>query len=1485
MKNILGLDLGTNSIGWAKISIDDNGKYIKDSIKLGSRIIPMSQDVLSNFSKGVTLSQTSERTSFRGARRLRERTLLRRERLHRILHLLGFLPKHYEKAIGWDRNDNKTYGKFINHAEPKLAWCKDNNGKMRFLFMDSFHDMLSEFSEKHPELLANGKKIPLDWTIYYLRKKALYKAITKEELAWILLNFNQKRGYYQLRGEEDRDSEANKKEYLELKVIGVEATGEKKGNDIWYNIHLENGWIYRRSSKNPLNDWLGKVKSFIVTTDLDADGNPKKDKDGNIKRSFRAPSEGDWTLIKKRTESLLENSGQTVGQFIYNHILEEPSAKIRGNFIRTIERKYYKDELKAILEKQKEFHHELSSESLLTECAKELYKRNIAHQEVLLKKGMIHLLLNDILFYQRPLKIKKSLIDNCPYENYKYVDKKSGDIKVKSIKCIAKSNPFFQEFRLWQFVSNLRLYRKSDDKDVTSEHLITTDDYANLFTYLNNRKDIKQSVLLKEYFKIKKVKTINGAEYPVRWNYIDDDNKTYPCNETRYDILHALSKTELKSEWLTPERTYRLWHLLYSIESKEETKKALNKLNLSDDFTEAFLTIKPFKKEYGSYSEKAIKKLLSLMRMGYLWSEDEAIKQVGAEIEKTIEGELPDYVLQRLEKSQHNYNKISDFSGLPLWLASYIIYGRHSEAKEIIHWDNPESMMAYIKDFRQHSMRNPIVEQCVLETLRTVHDIWKEIGHIDEIHIELGREMKSTSEQRKAITQNVLHNQNTNIRIKLLLQELKNDNNITGVRPYSPMQQEILRIYEEGALQGLTKEDKDYNDILKISQTAQPTSNELTRYKLWLEQKYRSPYTGKAISLSKLFTSAYQIEHVIPQSRYFDDSLSNKVICESEVNTLKKAMLGMEFIKTCGGQKVHCTLLGDVEIYNEEDYKAFVNEHYSNNRTKRNKLLMEDIPQEFINRQLNDSRYISKMVKQLLSAIVRGQEEVEATSKFVIPCTGGITDRLKKDWGLNDIWNNLVSPRFQRMNALTGSEYFGHWENKEGKRVFQTTMPIQLQQGFSKKRIDHRHHAMDALVIACASRNIISYLNNETAQDTERRRDLRQKLCDKGGSVRKPWDSFTQDTQYALKDIIVTFKNYVRIINKATNYYEHYKTDGKKGMISQKGDELWAIRKPMHKETVFGKVNLRRPKRVSLSKAIDSVDVICNRKLKKYIKARLNEGLQKKQILNIFKELNNVWEGIDVNKIDIWEMSNDKEPMVATRKQLDTSFDEKKIRSISDTGIQKILLNYLITKNNNPELAFTPEGIQEMNSNISEYNDHKEHQPIYKVRVTEPLGAKYPIGTMGNNPKKFVEAQAGTNLYFAIYEDKEGNRNYDTIPLNIAAERLNQQLSPVPETNENNTPLKFYLSPNDLVYVPSEEERHSGNNIQLDKNRIYKMVSSTSKQCFFIHHRVAISLVDKKEFSAQNKMERSIDNEQVMIKSVCWKLITDRLGNIIKVIK
>ncbi len=170
------------------------------------------------------------------------------------------------------------------------------------------------------------------------------------------------------------------------------------------------------------------------------------------------------------------------------------------------------------------------------------------------------------------------------------------------------------------------------------------------------------------------------------------------------------------------------------------------------------------------------------------------------------------------------------------------------------------------------------------------------------------------------------------------------------------------------------------------------------------------------------------------------------------------------------------------------------------------------------------------------------------------------------------------------------------------------------------------------------------------------------------------------------------------------------------------------------------------------------------------------------------------------------------------------------------------------------------------------------------MRIVETMGNKFAVGQVGHKGMKYVEAQSGTNLYFAIYQAADGQRSYETIPLNIVVERLKQGLGPVPEKNDKDEPLKFYLSPNDLVYVPTEEEEQD-HVITLHQDHIYKMVSSTGSQCMFVYHRVANSIVNKVEFSALNKMERSIDNRKVMIKAVCWKIEVDRLGNIINVIK
>ena len=1481
MKNILGLDLGTNSIGWAILSFSDNDNPVP-KIELGSRIIPMSQEVLGKFDSGVTVSATSTRTDFRGIRRLRERCLLRRERLLRVLHILKFLPSHYESAIGWNRND-KSYGKFIDSTEPKLAW-KRNNGNMEFIFMDEFYEMLKDFELFQPNLVANGKKVPLDWTIYYLRKKALTQPISRQALAWILLQFNQKRGYYQLRGEDEEVNELKKEEYYELNVVNVEATNEKRGNDTWYNVYLENGFVYRRSSRTPLTDWIGKKKEFIITTEYNPDGTVRYDKEGNARRSFRAPQPDDWNLQKKRVEASIETSGKTVGAYIYDTLLALPSEKVRGKLVRVVERKFYKHELVKILKKQSEYIPELQDKALLEQCAFELYASNEAHRESLKKKDIPYLLIEDLLFYQRPLKSKKNLISDCPYEKREYVDKSTGEIKSQGIKCIAKSNPFYQEFRLWQFIRNLRLYSRGsiNDTEVTNQYLSTEEDYVRLFKFLSERKDITQDQLLKDYFGLKKPKG-KDTNYPLRWNYVED--KTYPCNETRYAMLSALKKAGIDTSLIdNREEEYRLWHLLYSVDDRNELigalKKYANQKCLDESFVDEFKKIPSFKKEYGAYSEKTVKKLLTVMRMGSLWNEE----ALPSSIERVMTDDVDPVIKSRIQGIDFTSKK--SFKGLPEWLACYVVYGRHSEAENITKWHTPDELERYINTFKQYSLRNPIVEQCILETLRTVHDIWAKYGHIDEIHIELGRSMKSTSEQRQRMSARIIENENTNERIRQLLIELKNDSKISDVRPYSPMQQEILRIYEEGALSELKKDDADYAEIYRISRLATPTKNELTRYKLWLEQKYRSPYTGKTISLTKLFTPAYQIEHIIPQGRYFDDSFSNKVICEAEVNQRKTNMLGMEFIKKCGGEIVHSTALGDVKVFTEAEYKLFIEEHYANNRLKAQKLIMEDLPEEFIQRQMNDSRYISKVIKGLLSNVVREENEVDAISKNVIPCTGGITDRLKKDWGLNDIWNKIVAPRFDRLNKLTDSDAFGHWENKEGKRVFQTTMPPGLERGFSKKRIDHRHHAMDALVIALANRNIVSYLNNESARDTQRREDLRRMLCDKNRVIRKPWDTFTQDSYKALQDIVVSFKHYIRVINKASNYYEHYDDNGNKTIKKQQSSEQWAVRQSLHDQFVFAHVNLRRIKQVTLKAALKQPKNIVDKKLRKVAEALLERIGKSSKVEAIINENKDIYDG---EPVSVYYYTDDAVPQSAIRRQLDTSFNEKKIQNITDTGIQKILLNYLCVKGGNPEIAFTPEGIADMNEHIELYNNGKHHMPIQKVRVCEAFGSKVSVGSKGSKTKKYV--QGAPHLYLGIYENKENQRSYYTAPLDEVIERLKQGLTPVPETYKESN-LKFWLSPNDLVYAPTDEEIANPSD-NIDKSRIYRFISSDGSTAYFLPSTVATPIMQKKEFESLNKSEKAIvisefsNNEEVpkAIKSICWKLETDRLGNITKIIQ
>ena len=172
-------------------------------------------------------------------------------------------------------------------------------------------------------------------------------------------------------------------------------------------------------------------------------------------------------------------------------------------------------------------------------------------------------------------------------------------------------------------------------------------------------------------------------------------------------------------------------------------------------------------------------------------------------------------------------------------------------------------------------------------------------------------------------------------------------------------------------------------------------------------------------------------------------------------------------------------------------------------------------------------------------------------------------------------------------------------------------------------------------------------------------------------------------------------------------------------------------------------------------------------------------------------------------------------------------------------------MKHLKANDNDPDQAFSPDGIDQMNQRITELNEGKPHKPILKVRVYE-VGNKFPVGERGNKPAKFVEAAKGTNLYFGIYQSEKGGRNYETISLNVVISLLKCGLSPVPQVNEKSEKLLFYLSPFDLVYVPTEDEIANGYiSGEIDRDRIYKMVSRSGAQCFVVSAKIA-NTIDRK---------------------------------------
>lgn len=145
---------------------------------------------------------------------------------------------------------------------------------------------------------------------------------------------------------------------------------------------------------------------------------------------------------------------------------------------------------------------------------------------------------------------------------------------------------------------------------------------------------------------------------------------------------------------------------------------------------------------------------------------------------------------------------------------------------------------------------------------------------------------------------------------------------------------------------------------------------------------------------------------------------------------------------------------------------------------------------------------------------------------------------------------------------------------------------------------------------------------------------------------------------------------------------------------------------------------------------------------------------------------------------------------------------KKKLEKVSDREIKKELLDHLEQSGNDIDVAFSIEGIESFNNKRKEAGKNI----LKKIPISESGSGKYTVGNKSSNRHKWVEAEQGTNLYFAIYQDKDKVRNFEKISLRTAISRMTKNENIVPEFNKKGDELLLVLSPNDIIYLPTIEE-------------------------------------------------------------------------------
>ena len=729
------------------------------------------------------------------------------------------------------------------------------------------------------------------------------------------------------------------------------------------------------------------------------------------------------------TETQKNIEDKTLGAYLFeiypkeNQPFQDGLERIRNRYTT---RKMYVDEFELIWNKQAQFHAELTNELKTLFGGRKLdgYKED------------------GILFHQRPLRSQKHLVGNCSFEPRK-------------TKCPISAIPF-EQFRVWQWVNTVE-YNGKKISQVEKEKIVE-------FLFANEKPEFK---------KIRKVIGKESAEF--KFNYKDDDKIV-----GTHTISNLSNKKYFGKKWFefTEKEQEDIWHVLYFFDSKSNLKEyAIKNWNFTEEQAESISKFN-VKDGYASLSRKAISNILPFLKLGFTYDVAVVlggIKNVfGSDWEK-LSDEKRNFFYDNVYEIVRSKNKggfieiikdilrndynISDNQLRKLYHHSATIDATELLEKLPVGKDADKDIQA---------IRNPIVITALFELRKLVNELIDEHGKIDEIKVEMARDLKISKSQRNKIRKEQKRLERENDRVKARLLE------------------ERQRI----------------------------THDNILLYKLWEECKHTCPYTGKPISVTQLFSGEVQIEHIHPWSRSLNDSFSNKTLCYADENRKKGNKTPFEFY---GSDEANWSAIKERALKLFSDTKEYPNAYQ-----KFKRFVQQKFDDDFSTRQLNDTRYISKEAKNYLSKICNK----------VTVSPGQATSNLRHKWGLNQILND---------------------DNE-------------------KTREDHRHHAIDALVMACTK---VSYVQ-ELSKWNRYNRGYHVK------DFPMPWLSFWKDAEKAVNQILVSHKKVSNDITVRTHTTEK---NGKKHT-----NLGVAARGQLHKETVYGKRTFNGEEAFHVRKPIESLE-------------------------------------------------------------------------------------------------------------------------------------------------------------------------------------------------------------------------------------------------------------------------------------------------------